>query len=443
MKSFDRYKISLHNIKNNKSRSILTTIIVYIISLLIMVILCIGISFSSNTQNIIRKYYQESGEAIYVTYNNYGYGDGPVKLLDVNAYSNLPSILEEYEDLIQYSKYDYNSMGNSIVVQEHKFPISGNIEILEGRNVNPLDSNTNKVLVSADYAQKYYDSTGDLLKPGDSFNYSFEFYTIGENYNSKNNVKNLTFEVAGIFEVKEDEDKKSYEQSLVSSSAPIIADAAYLINNVPSLYYTSLDYYHNVTKTNFNSSELTDKLDGLVNALSDTLPNNDPRWKNVSCYALDDLKMSSLIGTIIIGFASFLCLVLILLSIGSLANTIMISVDKNKKFIGLLKALGLNEKDLKSTIKLESITTIVLGVLLSFGTVFLFKGIVGDLNELLLSSMFATYLNSIEYSIIFSLPIYVPIIVLIFFIFFTLLFARGSMSKIAKTDPMAVISEVA
>ena len=156
----------------------------------------------------------------------------------------------------------------------------------------------------------------------------------------KNNVKNLTFEVAGIFEVKEDEDKKSYEQSLVSSSAPIIADAAYLINNVPSLYYTSLDYYHNVTKTNFNSSELTDKLDGLVNALSDTLPNNDPRWKNVSCYALDDLKMSSLIGTIIIGFASFLCLVLILLSIGSLANQIMISVDKNKKFIGLLKAVG-------------------------------------------------------------------------------------------------------
>ena len=74
---------------------------------------------------------------------------------------------------------------------------------------------------------------------------------------------------------------------------------------------------------------------------------------------------------------------------------------------------------------------------------FLCKGIVGGLNELLLNSMFSNYLNEIEYSIVFSLPIYIPVIVLVFFVFFTLLFARGSMSKIAKTDPMAVISEVA
>jgi len=177
--------------------------------------------------------------------------------------------------------------------------------------------------------------------------------------------------------------------------------------------------------------------------LKSTLPKESPRYDSVNCNALTDLTMSKIVGTVIIAVAAFLCLVLILLSIGSLANTIMISVDKNKKFIGLLKALGLNEKDLKSTIKMESVTTIVLGVLLAFGTVFLFKGMIGGLNELLLTAMFSNYLNEIEYSIIFSLPIYIPIIVLVFFVFFTLLFARGSMSRIAKTDPMAVISEVA
>ena len=92
---------------------------------------------------------------------------------------------------------------------------------------------------------------------------------------------------------------------------------------------------------------------------------------------------------------------------------------------------------------MESITTIVLGIALSFGTVFLFKEPIGSLNELLLNGMFSNYLNNIEYTIVFSLPIYIPLIVLVFFVFFTLLFARGSMSKIAKTDPMAVISEVA
>ena len=178
-------------------------------------------------------------------------------------------------------------------------------------------------------------------------------------------------------------------------------------------------------------------------SLKNKLPKENPDYDSVTCNALMDLNMSSIMSIVVVALAAFLCLVLILLSIGSLANTIMISVDKNKKFIGLLKALGLNEKDLKSTIKMESITTIVLGILLSFGTVYLFKGMIGGLNELLLTSMFANYLNAIEYTIVFTLPIYIPLIVLVFFIFFTLLFARGSMSKIAKTDPMAVISEVA
>ena len=121
----------------------------------------------------------------------------------------------------------------------------------------------------------------------------------------------------------------------------------------------------------------------------------------------------------------------------------MISVDKNKKFIGLLKALGLNEKDLKSTIKLESITTIVSGIILAFLTIFIFKGLLSNLNTIIINSMFSDYLREIDYVTVFDLPIYVPIVVLLFFVAFTLLFARESMSKIAKTDPMSVISEVA
>ena len=66
-----------------------------------------------------------------------------------------------------------------------------------------------------------------------------------------------------------------------------------------------------------------------------------------------------------------------------------------------------------------------------------------DLNALIINSLFANYVKSVNYQAVFAFPIYVPIIVFVFFVVFTLLFARGSMSKIAKTDPMAVISEVA
>ena len=104
-----------------------------------------------------------------------------------------------------------------------------------------------------------------------------------------------------------------------------------------------------------SSPELIDKLSVFVESLNNVLPRDNPEYDSVDCYALSELNMSNIMSFAIIGAAAFLCLVLILLSIGSLANTIMISVDKNKKFIGLLKALGLNEKDLKSTINKKAI----------------------------------------------------------------------------------------
>ena len=442
MKLFDRYKISLHNIKNNKSRSILTTIIVYIISLLIMVILCVGLSFSSNTENIIKTYYQSAKEPVNVEYSNYGWNESSEGVLNNEVYQNIIPILEKNEEIIGYSKYDIDSYESMVVVQEHKFPLSEHIEIIEGKSANKMHSNTNKVLVSTTYAQNYYKTNKEVLKPGDVFNYIFKYDVRKENNSSEQVSKSLQLEVLGIYKPI-DVEKKSYEANLVPNNSEIIVDAHYLMGNVPKLMYTSASYYYNVSQTNFNSDELKNKLDSFVEDLKMVLPKESPNYDSVRSNALADLSMSDIMSIAIIGVAAFLCLVLILLSIGSLANTIMISVDKNKKFIGLLKALGLNEKDLKSTIKMESITTIVLGVLLAFATVFLFRGVIGGLNEILLTSMFSNYLSVIDYNIVFSLPIYIPFIVLIFFVFFTLLFARGSMTKIAKTDPMAVISEVA
>lgn len=437
MKLFDRYKISLHNIKNNKSRSILTTMIVYVISLLIMVILCVGLSFSTNMKDVTRKYYEVSDEAIETSYYNYN-GN---KVLDKEIYDSLAPVLENHQSVISYTRYNFNGGYGGLMVQNNAYSAIEHIEIIEGNNVNEEDVNTNNVLVSSSFAQEYYENTGTVLKPGDTFVYSFNYsYEVSEEM-WQSFTKDLELKVAAIYKVKEVE-KSEYESSVVSSSTEVIIDAEYLVNNCPNLYYSNVSYYYNMPKSNFNSSEIVEKLDNFVNDLKSVLP-NDQEYDNVHCYALQDLKMTETIGLVIIAIAAFLCLILILLSIGSLANTIMISVDKNKKFIGLLKALGLNEKDLKSTIKMESITTIVLGVALSFLTIYLFKDVIGGLNATLINSAFSNYVTVSGYTPVFMIPLFVPVIVLIFFIFFTLLFARGSMSKIAKTDPMAVISEVA
>lgn len=438
MKLLDRYKISLHNIKNNKSRSILTTVIVYIISLLIMAILCIAISFSSNMTSVIKEYYEKADEPISINYNLYGKSpDG--KIFDKSIYDSVSNIVSNHSEIVSYARYS-NSYGDNDIIIDYRFGLNEFYEIIEGSNVTGQDVNKNNVLVSASFANDYYIANGVKLNPGDTIQYTFTYEIPEEEYRTFSKNKELELKVKGIFKSK-DVEQESY-QPILSANSKIIMDIGYLFNEIQDMNVNSASYYYNTTKTNFNDDELKDKLDSFVTELKSTLPKSE-YGSSVYCNALEDLKMSSIIGLVIIGLATFLCLVLILLSIGSLANTIMISVDKNKKFIGLLKALGLNEKDLKSTIKLESITTIVLGIVLSFLTIILLSNVLTDLNALIINSLFANYVKSVNYQAVFAFPIYVPIIVFVFFVVFTLLFARGSMSKIAKTDPMAVISEVA
>lgn len=441
MKFTDRYKISLHNIKNNKSRSILTTIIVYIISLLIMTILCIGISFSNNMTAIVKEYYQTSNEPIQVEINLFqATTDG--KIFNKEVYQNVNQKILNHQSIIDYAIYR-NDYGSKVAINDYRFPMNYYYEIIEGSNVSSFDSNTNSVLVSSTYANEYYNQTGNKLNPGDIIQYELDYSILANGgYNYIPKTKNLSLQVKGFYKLKEmDINNYGYYAQPLKESTDLIIDIGYLFNNIDDFYIQSATYYYTVTKTNFSNSELTDKLDAFVKDLSSVLPKYSDR-DTIMCSALTDMKMTNTIGLVIIGIAAFLCLVLILLSIGSLANTIMISVDKNKKFIGLLKALGLNEKDLKSTIKLESITTIVSGIILAFLTIFAFKNVLSNLNLMLINTMFSDYLSEIDYVTIFSLPVYVPIIVLFFFVFFTLLFAKESMSKIAKTDPMAVISEV-
>ena len=118
MKFFDRYKLSLHNIKNNKSRSILTTIIVFVISILMIFILSISISFSKNYNEIVMTYFQKSGEDITIEY--YGYGENDMYHLDLTEYEKIKNVINEHEETISYSKYEVENY-YEVVFQNHRF----------------------------------------------------------------------------------------------------------------------------------------------------------------------------------------------------------------------------------------------------------------------------------------------------------------------------------
>lgn len=426
MKFFDRYRLSLHNINNNRSRSILTTIIVYVISLLLTAIIAIGISFSSNLTEIMKAYYSNSNTAVYTAYNNYSNEN----ILGSDKYDDVFDVVMEHEDAITHTMHRTSVQGD-ITFQDHRFPITKQIELLEGRLPTASDENTNKVLVSANYANLYYLNNNIVLKPGSKFEYSVYYYDYDHGCNYV-----VELEVIGIFMLSDSKD------NILESNTEVIADLQYILSTNDDIHVEQLYYYYDVSKIEFSISELRNRMISFEKDLKNVVGERENTFY-VFGDAASELQSMQLFSIIVIALAFIFTLVLILLSIGSLANTIMISVDKNKKFIGLLKALGLNEKDLKSVIKMESITTICLGVILAFLTLVLASPILGGLNELLIDAMFSSYIHETGYQITFAIPIYVPVIIMIFFIAFTLIFARGSMAKIAKTDPMAVISEVA
>ena len=428
MKFFDRYKLSLHNIKNNKSRSILTTIIVYIISLLLTSILSIGISFSTNMNNIIKKYYSEATNVIDLSY----FKNEDSIVINNSNYTNLYNVILNHDSTVSYSSHSANLDSYEVYLEDHGYFPSSFIEIVEGNAPTFSDANTNKVLVSAQYADEYYNLTGSILKPNDKIKYSFgvRYYSEQPKYIS------TELEVLGIYKVK------NVSDCPITDNHNLIMDIQYLLSLDNDFYVEYLQYYYDVSKVGFDIDEFSDMVLTLISDLRNQLGENFLST-SIHSSAENDLFLSKILTIVIVILALIFSLILILLTIGSLANTIMISVDKNKKFIGLLKALGLNEKDLKSVIKMESITTICLGVILAFVTMLLASPVLSDLNDKLINVMFNDYLVDIDYTIIFNIPLYVPLIVFIFFVTFTLIFARGSMSKIAKTDPMVVISEVA
>ena len=130
------------------------------------------------------------------------------------------------------------------------------------------------------------------------------------------------------------------------------------------------------------------------------------------------------------------------MSIGSLANSVLISIDRNKKFIGLLKALGMRGKSLKSIVVFESITLISIGVILGYILLFILYTPLTSLINTIIASTYSSYLKVTAYISSIYIPIYILLGALLAFLLLTYLFSRGSLYKIAKTDPIAVISEV-
>lgn len=453
----DSYAFSLHTIKENKSRSILTIVISTFLSLLIMGLMCIVISFVNNGNKILNKVYFEDS-IVSVEYSNYrANGNTNQKLFDKSVYPTYKGLLKDNEDLVSYVTYyvTANMRYNSIFT-DPDYPVSTGIELIEGRNILP-SSDIPEVLVSQNaYAQSmsYGDnplSVGSVHE--DNIYYS---YQVGRRYFNKELP--IKYKVVGVYSITGDKYMIDGQKDSAFEGYQIIADINLVLNYMTKeysdFYISSSKIYYKNSIEGLNPKSVINRITKFNDDIEAAMPSaiiamskagggyDYDETSPMRCRLLSDLKSLNMYRLIFLIGGGVISIVLLLMSVGSLANSVMISIDRSKKFIGLLKALGVKGKELRRVIIFESVTLISLGVLIAYGLLWALSGPLSLISGALTNSIYGNYALLVNYTPTLNLPIYVFFGAIVLFVLLTLVFARGSLRKISKMDPMAVISEV-
>ena len=452
----DSYRISLHTIKENKSRSILTVVISMFLSALIMGLLCIAVSFSSNGNEILNRVY--FGKDSYVS-SNYvcpyiPQMVGQQEVFNIDKYDTFLSVLNKNKDTVAMVEYQTNvrTMIYPTIYTDSTYRASALFSIIEGRDIEP-SNDIDEVLVSS----SYYEASLAWPEP----------YTIGSihketiEYNrqlpagrTEIRTAEITYKVVGIIASSDKEYRMDGQRSQRGDVAPsMVFDVKAVLKASPEIYVSRANMYYLSKSDNTNVASAFSAIEKLMKDIDEAMPPRIEVDKGgpvvvynpvspTSSAVFQEYQQLTRFQIIFIVAGSVIAVSLLLMSVGSLANSVIISIDRSKKFIGLLKALGLKGRELITIVVMESITLISIGVILGFALLFAFTAPLNMISNALTNTVYSRYMMMISYEATIQIPIYILFIGIALFVVTTLLFARSSLVKISKTDPIAVISEV-
>ena len=423
MKLLDKVKIATHNIINNKSRSILTIIIVTIVATLIMALSSFGILFNSNMMSVNQRKLENEGASYYISANY----DSNDKAISNEELSLIENTLNKYNEIVDrisyvYSNVSFNEVHNIGYFDFYNYSLE-NLKPVSGRLWTKDDSNTNNIWLSEEYYEALKENRD--INIGDKIKLSI---------NNADKLIELSFTISGVIDTK----------MINSYNYSAIIDSLYIKNNLAFAKVDSI-YASFIPKSDYSYRRVQSLMLELSREMKKIIPAYHNQYGEVDRFSnsfLDSIEASRVIGSLIIALLIILSVVVLLLSIGSICNTIIISVDKNKRFIGLLKALGLDDRNIKQIALLEAFILMFSGLLIA--TILMYSAITP-----LMSSTLALVLDSIletsrlGYTVKALMPIYLPFIVLIIFTLLAVAFTRGSLKRISNEDTIETISEVA
>ncbi len=468
MKFLDILKLSFHSIFHNKIRTFITVIIVFVVSLLIMVISIVGLSFYTSINSAYIDMYDLTGatfelrEYSYSTDTNNTWRGITESEYDIvmDEFANSPELVDnvvmnggnlnpyylydldtkptqtELEDLFLsydfYSKYSDTHMQAQVVSAWGDLDIkSQGISYLKaGRLWDRDDEGLNKVWVSESFISTAA-SYGKYLGEGDYVVLSFISYiNTADEYTEVRNVER--FKISGIL-LNSALEELDYQTEIfleVKTAFGILDDSM----NFNSLTVVSEPKFSYNFESEYNKMNTISK---NINAEIEPSIHRNREEDRFSCDLVDNLKMVRIIGSVMIGASFFICFIILIISIGSVANSIIISVDKNRRFLGVMMAVGLKDRGVKKIVQFEALIMIILATGLAYGILTLFKEYFMPIIDFLMT------LPGFTDNSIVVLPVYVPIITILGFVGMALLFARKSLNSIIDMDIISVISEVA
>ena len=444
MKFWSVMRLSLHNLANNKLRTLLTVIVLFIMATVVMVMVGFGASFFKSTNLSTEKLINESGNSVSITEqviyeSEYGNYTRSAEFLDMSVVQEAVDFYEGEDNFFStiefvpsnnnsqlysfsisdgnYGEYFYAipiHMGSNFLVGQENY-------LINGRMWNASDEGTNNIWLGESFLTQF-ELGEEIMFEGREEVFNVRGFIKNEsNYNGSQAVY-IDYKKFDSTEFSKTYNNNNGVESEDTEGELCISSVRYKMIQQEGVLY---------------GDKTISQLKSFRSAY-DTTTGNNTIGIYVSSSVLDSLSFAMMMQVVVIGVLGFVAVLIILLSIGSVSNTIKITVEQNRKFFGMMKAIGMQNKTVRRVVQWQAIFMVAVGTLLATGVVI---GLMFALEPILI--MLLTMMFDEESMILsMSMPVFVPFIVFFALVGFVLLFTVKNLNKISKMDVIAVISEV-
>lgn len=393
MKAADILHFSYNNIKQNKARSFITLIAVYLLGILIMSLLCTAVSFSETSGQILKNKLKDLDFKVV-----YGSASASAKGFSGEDYEDLKNDLTDSREFISSVCVYFPSL---IYCYDFDLLTESAVNITKGEVPSSALSGNNYIYLSEAFTDNY--------KIGDGYTLSYDG---GE----------ICFTVRGFY-------KKGGE-----FTCDCFADVSYMFSvvneNCDSLTVNC------VKNGDTDYAKALASLKKITNAVRNNLPEGE---SSAYCAALEMTEEQQAESAFIIGGAITMAAVLLLLSIGSVANSMIISMDRNHRLSALMRAMGITAKDLYKIFICECTLTVIAGIILAFLTLIALYSPLKSIMYLLAKFIYGYSAAEFSAFSVYVFPAYIPAATAIFFIAFTFLFAVRVLREQTRKNPVEIL----